>query len=158
MYDVIVATYTAMHIFVLSVVVFFFKQKTAYEMITVYGMNDKVGNISYYDPQAENTFTKPFSEETGKLIDEEVRKMIDIAYERTKALLVEKRVQVEKLAKALLTKEVLFKSDVEALIGRRPYEEKKLLDVDVNGSEHERGTIDEGVPPYDSSLKAPNLA
>jgi len=133
--------------------------KTAYSMITVYGMNDKVGNISYYDPQAENTFTKPFSEETGKLIDEEVRKMIDIAYERTKALLVEKRVQVEKLAKALLTKEVLFKSDVEALIGRRPYEEKKLLDVDVDGNpEHERGIIDEGVPPYDSSLKAPNLA
>jgi cell division protease FtsH len=53
----------------------------------------------------------------------------------------------------------LFKSDVEALIGKRPYEEKKLLDVDENGTEqHERGTIDEGVPPYDSSLKAPNLA
>ncbi|TKK66588.1 ATP-dependent zinc metalloprotease FtsH [Ilyomonas limi] len=132
--------------------------KTAYSMITVYGMNDKIGNISYYDPQAENTFTKPFSEETGKMIDEEVRKMIDIAYERTKALLIEKREQLEKLAKELLTKEVLFKSDVEALIGKRPYEEKKLLDVDLNGNEHEKGTIDEGVPPYDSSLKAPNLA
>ncbi len=130
--------------------------KTAYSMITVYGMNDKLGNISYYDPQAENTFTKPFSEETGKMIDEEVRKMIDIAYERTKALLVDKREQVEKLAKELLTKEVLFKSDVEELIGKRPYEEKRLLDVDESG--HEKGTIDEGVPPYDSSLRAPNLA
>ncbi len=130
--------------------------KTAYSMITVYGMNDKIGNISYYDPQAENTFTKPFSEETGKMIDEEVRKMIDISYERTKALLVEKREQLEKLAKELLTKEVLFKSDVEELIGKRPYEEKKLLDVDESGVE--KGTIDEGVPPYDSSLKAPNLA
>ncbi len=131
--------------------------KTAYSMITVYGMNDKIGHISYYDPQAENTFTKPFSEETGKLIDEEVRKMIDVAYERTKALLIDKREQLEKLAKELLTKEVLFKSDVEELIGKRPYEEKKLLEVDES-SHHEKGTIDEGVPPYDSSLKAPNLA
>ena len=47
-------------------------------------MNDKVGNISYYDPHQENTFTKPFSEETGKMIDEEVRKLIDMAFERTK--------------------------------------------------------------------------
>ena len=131
--------------------------KTAYSMITVYGMNDKLGNISYYDPLAENTFTKPFSEETGKMIDEEVRKMIDIAYERTKALLGEKREQVEKLAKELLTKEVLFKSDVEELIGKRPYEEKRLLEVD-DSDNREKGTIDEGVPPYDSSLRAPNLA
>ncbi len=131
--------------------------KMAYSMITVYGMNDKLGNISYYDPQAENTFTKPFSEETGKMIDEEVRKMIDISYERTKALLSDKREQVEKLAKELLTKEVLFKSDVEELIGKRPYEEKRLLEVDES-EHHEKGTIDEGVPPYDSSLRAPNLA
>src|SRR6476619_1534401 len=103
--------------------------KMAYDRETVYGMNDKVGNISYYDPQQENTFTKPFSEETGKMIDEEVRKLIDAAYEKTKALLVEKREQVEILAKELLHKEVLYKSDVEALIGKRPYEEKKVLDV-----------------------------
>src|SRR6185436_17600708 len=104
-------------------------------MITVYGMNEKVGNISFYDPSQENTFTKPYSEETGKLIDEEVRKLIDGAYERTKALLTERRMEVEKLAKELLKKEVLFQSDVEALIGKRPFEEKKLLDVDKNGTE-----------------------
>jgi AFG3 family protein len=104
--------------------------KIAYSMITVYGMNDKVGNISYYDPAQENMFTKPFSEETGKMIDEEVRKLIDEAYIRTKALLTDKKGDVEKLAKELLKKEVLFKSDVEALIGKRPYEEKKLLEVD----------------------------
>jgi AFG3 family protein len=103
--------------------------RIAYSMITVYGMNDKVGNISYYDPNQENTFTKPFSEETGKMIDEEARKLIDIAYIRTKKLLTEKRGDVEKLAKELLKTEVLFKSDVEALIGKRPYEEKKALDV-----------------------------
>ncbi len=102
--------------------------KIAYSMITVYGMNNKVGNISYYDPAQENVFTKPFSEETGKMIDEEVRKLIDVAYARTKQLLNEKKEDVEKLAKELLKKEVLFKSDVEALIGKRPFEERKALD------------------------------
>lgn len=99
--------------------------KMAYSMVTVYGMNDKVGNISFYDPAQENAFTKPFSEETGKMIDEEVRDMIDIAYKRTLTLLTDKKEQVEKLAKALLEKEVLHKSDVEELIGQRPFEEKK---------------------------------
>ena len=102
--------------------------RTAYAMVTVYGMNEKVGNISFYDPSQENTFTKPYSDETAKLIDEEVRKLIDAAYIRTKALLNEKKSEVEKLAKALLEREVLFQSDVEALIGKRPYEHKKLLE------------------------------
>ncbi len=103
--------------------------KIAYSMVTMYGMNDKVGNISFYDPAQENYFTKPYSEETGKMIDQEVRKLIDMAYVKTKALLVERRTEVEKLAKELLVKEVLFKSDVEALIGKRPFEEKKILDI-----------------------------
>ena len=107
--------------------------KIAYSMVTVYGMNDKVGNISFYDPAQENYFTKPYSEETGKMIDQEVRKLIDEAYIKTKQLLTEKRGDVEKLAKELLVKEVLFKSDVEALIGKRPFEEKKILDVEEEG-------------------------
>ena len=98
-------------------------------------MNDKVGNISYYDPNQENVFTKPFSEETGKMIDEEVRKLIDAAYFRTKKLLTEQRRQVELVARELLKKEVLFKSDVEALIGKRPYEEKKALEIDLPSPE-----------------------
>ena len=98
-------------------------------MVTVYGMNDKIGNISFYDPQQDNTFTKPFSEETGKMIDEEVRKIIEKAYVRTKELLVLRKREVEILAQELLKKEVLFKSDVEQLIGKRPYEEKKALDI-----------------------------
>ncbi len=125
--------------------------RIAYAMVTVYGMNDKVGNVSFYDPQQENAFTKPYSEETSKIIDEEVRKLIDEAYERTKALLREKKPQVEKLAEALLQREVLFKSDVEALIGRRPYEEKKSLEP-----EH-AGEISEGVPPYDSDVTNKSL-
>ncbi|MGG9971032.1 ATP-dependent zinc metalloprotease FtsH [Ferruginibacter sp. SUN002] len=115
--------------------------KIAYSMITVYGMNDKVGNISYYDPNQENTFTKPFSEETGKMIDEEIRKLIERAYIRTKELLTEKKGDVELLAKELLKKEVLFKSDVEALIGKRPFEEKKLLtDEEAKGAVAEAPT------------------
>jgi AFG3 family protein len=104
--------------------------RIAYSMITVYGMNDKLGNISYYDPNQEQTFTKPYSEKTAEMIDNEVRLLIDSAYMRTKALLTEKKADVEKLARALLEKEVLFQSDVEALIGKRPFEHKKLLDED----------------------------
>lgn len=127
--------------------------RIAYSMITVYGMNDKVGNVSFYDPAAENSFTKPYSEETSRLIDDEVRKLITDAYAKTKELLVEKKAQVEKLAEALLSKEVLFQSDVEALIGKRPYGEKKILDVDGNPSHGaEESSISEGVPPYDSNV------
>jgi AFG3 family protein len=99
--------------------------KIAISMVTVYGMNEKVGNVSYYDPTAENTFTKPYSEETSKIIDEEVRSIIDKAYIRTLELLKEKKNQVEILAKELLTKEVLFQSDVETLIGKRPFVDRR---------------------------------
>ncbi len=102
--------------------------RIAYSMVTAYGMNDKIGNVSFYDPTQEQTFTKPFSEETGKIIDEEVRGIIDEAYQRTIQLLTEKKAEVEILAKELLDKEVLHKSDVEELIGKRPFEEKKILE------------------------------
>ncbi len=133
--------------------------KIAYAMVSIYGMNDKVGNISFFDPQqGEYNFTKPYSDETAKMIDQEVRKLIDAAYERTKQLLRDKKAQVEKLAEALLTREVLFQSDVEALIGKRPYEEKKTLDVhDENGIIGEPGEISAGVPPYDSGVTNKSL-
>ncbi len=134
--------------------------RIAYAMVTVYGMNDKVGNVSFYDPQQETAFTKPYSEETSKLIDEEVRKLIDEAYERTKKLLTEKKAEVEKLASALLEKEVLFQSDVELLIGKRPYEEKKTLDVQDDRQTEvpdepkasDNGELSKGVPPYNSDV------
>ncbi len=124
--------------------------RIATAMVTVYGMSDKVGNISYYDPQAENQFSKPYSDETAKIIDEEVRRLIDEAYTRTKNLLRERKGEVERLAEELLEKEVLFQSDVEALIGPRPYEEKKPLSVEDD--HHHDGGISEGVPPYDPSI------
>jgi cell division protease FtsH len=131
--------------------------RTAYGMVTVYGMNEKVGNVSYYDPNADQTFTKPFSEETGKIIDEEVRKLIVQDYIRTKALLIEKRIQVEKLAKELLSKEVLYQSDVEQLIGKRPYEEKKPVHVADNNYRSPNGSS-EGVviaPPEQTTIDNP---
>jgi AFG3 family protein len=124
--------------------------RIGYAMVTVYGMNDKIGNISFYDPHQDQTFTKPYSDETAKLIDEEVRKLIDTAYERTKKLLRDKRNDVEKLAEALLEREVLFQSDVETLIGPRPYEERKPLGVEDD--KHHEGGISEGVPPYDPNV------
>lgn len=109
--------------------------KMSYAMVTVYGMSEKVGNISFYDPQQENTFTKPYSEETGKLIDDEVRKLVENAYHRTLALLTERKAEVEKIALALLNREVLHQQDVEDLIGKRPYGEKKIFAEDIEVAE-----------------------
>jgi cell division protease FtsH len=99
--------------------------KMAYGMIAIYGMNDKVGNVSFYDMQNQNSFTKPYSDETAQMIDEEVRKLIDSQYARAKALLKEREKELHALANALLEKEVLLKSDLEALIGPRPFSNKE---------------------------------
>jgi cell division protease FtsH len=121
--------------------------RMAYNMVTVYGMNAKIGNISFHDPTQEQTFTKPYSEETGKLIDEEVRGIVEKAYIRTLALLTERRGELEKLAKELLDREVLFQSDVEALIGKRPYGEKKPVHIiDELPEEHHAKSADEIIP------------
>ena len=128
--------------------------RIAYSMVTVYGMNEKIGNVSFYDPAQENQFTKPYSEETSKMIDEEVRQLIDKAYIATKELLTKKSPELHKLAEALLEKEVLFQSDVEALIGKRPYEEKRALDV----SEHEIVNDVPGLKLGDNGLPAPPVA
>jgi len=102
--------------------------KMAYGMVTIYGMNKRIGNVSFHDTESEYNFQKPYSEETSKMIDEEVRKLIEHAYERTKSLLLEKREELDKVALKLLEKEVLYKADVEELIGDRPFEtaEEKL--------------------------------
>ena len=104
--------------------------KVAYNMITMYGMNDKIGNISFYDPQqAEYTFSKPYSESTAQTIDIEVRKLIDTAYERTKKLLKDKRKELEIIAKELLLKEVIFETDITRLIGKSPFASKRVLET-----------------------------
>ena len=96
--------------------------KMAYSMVTVYGMNKKIGPISFHDPgQPEYSFTKPYSEHTARTIDEEVRNIVDKAYKRTQELLLAKKKELEAVAKALLQKEIIFQQDLEQLIGPRPY-------------------------------------
>ncbi|XZF16681.1 ATP-dependent zinc metalloprotease FtsH [Chitinophagaceae bacterium MMS25-I14] len=102
--------------------------RMAYAMVSVYGMNDKIGNISFYDAQSEGSFNKPYSEETGKMIDDEVRKLVDGAYTKVKELLQDKMESVKIIAEELLKKEVLYKDDMERLIGTRPYEEGPAVD------------------------------
>jgi len=92
----------------------------AYSMVTVYGMDKKVGNVSFH-AMSKDSFHKPYSEKTASLIDEQVRELIDTQYTRAQTLLKEKSKELGLLAERLLEKEVLIKSDVEALIGPRPF-------------------------------------
>ena len=97
--------------------------KQAYAMVSVYGLNDNIGNISFYDSsgQSDYSFQRPYSEKTAELIDEEVKKIVDEAYERTKKILVDNRDKLDKLAALLLEKEVIFKEDMERIFGKRPF-------------------------------------
>ncbi|MDN5205184.1 ATP-dependent zinc metalloprotease FtsH [Fulvivirgaceae bacterium BMA10] len=104
--------------------------KMAYSIVTIYGMNDKIGNVSFYDSkQSEYNFNKPYSESTAETIDEEVRELINSAYDRTKDLLKSKLEQLEIVAKELLEKEIIFQSDLERLIGKRPFEKETTYEA-----------------------------
>jgi cell division protease FtsH len=96
--------------------------KMAYAMVTIYGMNEKVGNLSFNDPNNEYGFTKPYSDKTAELIDQEVRNLVDMCYQKTKVLLNEKKELLEILAQELLKKEIIFQADLEVILGKRPYE------------------------------------
>ena len=114
--------------------------KMAYSMIAIFGMNEKVGNVSFYG-MGQDQFQKPYSDETASMIDEEVRKLVDQEYKRAIQLLTDKREQLETLAQALLEKEVLLKSDVERMIGPRPFSEPEKDD-----SFSDNGNVDEVQP------------
>ncbi|MBS1531737.1 MAG: ATP-dependent zinc metalloprotease FtsH [Bacteroidetes bacterium] len=109
--------------------------KLGYAMVTIYGMNDKVGNVSFNDTQGEYQFNKPYSEKTSEMIDEEVRNLITSVYDRTKKLLTDKKEGLEKLANKLLQKEILFQSDLEEILGKRPFDHRTTYDEFVNGPE-----------------------
>ena len=103
--------------------------KMAYSIVSVYGMNKNIGNISFYDSkQSDYNFTKPYSDSTAEKIDSEVKRIVDSAYDRTKKLLLDKREQLEKIANKLLEKEILFQNDLERLIGKRPFDAKKEVE------------------------------
>lgn len=120
--------------------------KVAYSMVTMYGMNDRIGNVSYYDSkQTDYAFTKPYSESTSQAIDEEVRKLIDQAYQFVKQMLIERRDKLEVLAKELLEKEILFQADLEKLIGKRPFEKETSYQAYINRRSNEEAAIHEEV-------------
>ena len=96
--------------------------REAYMMVTYFGFNKTIGNISFYDSTGlrDATFQKPYSEETARIIDEEVRKIIDHSYQRSKNLLTDHKSSLVKIAEMLLEKEVIFKEDLEGVLGKRP--------------------------------------
>ena len=98
--------------------------KRAQAMVTVYGLNDKIGNISYYDSsgQSDYNFGKPYSEQTAKIIDEEISKMVETQYQRALKILTDNRDKLEALAGKLLDKEVIFREDLEEIFGKRAWE------------------------------------
>lgn len=109
--------------------------KMAYSMVTIYGMNQKIGNVSYYDSKSSDySFNKPYSEATARIIDEEAQRIISDAYHRTKDLLVAHKQELELVAKELLEKEILFQNDLVRLIGERPFEKETTYQAYTNGS------------------------
>lgn len=98
--------------------------KQARAMVTVYGLNDKLGNITYYDSsgQSEYSFSKPYSEDTAMVIDKEISTLIESQYQRAITILSENKDKLNRLADILIEKEVIFKDDLEAIFGKRPFD------------------------------------
>jgi cell division protease FtsH len=127
--------------------------KQAYAMITIYGLNSKIGNISYYDSTGANEygFTKPYSEKTAQIIDEEVSKLIELAYVRAKDILTKNKHLLKLLAEKLLEKEVIFKEDLETIFGKRPFDKEDLpipkaveLEAKAEDKKEDEPTTDKG--------------
>jgi cell division protease FtsH len=99
-------------------------------MVTIYGLSDKVGNLTYYDSSGQNEygFTKPYSEKTAELIDQEISNIIEEQYQRAVKLLVENKDKLTQLAEVLLEKEVIFKDNLEKIFGKRPFEKEELVE------------------------------
>ena len=101
--------------------------KQAMAMVTIYGLDEKIGNVSYYDSQNQGYgFTKPYSEETAKIIDQEIKKIIDRQYERAKSILKKHEDKLHQLSNKLLETEVIFKEDLETIFGKRPFQKEEI--------------------------------
>lgn len=132
--------------------------KQAYAMVSMYGLSDKIGNVSFYDSQGQNGFTKPYSEDTAKTIDEEVSKMIEEQYQRALAILTENKDKLTTLAEKLLTAEVIFKEDLEIIFGKRAWEKEEPIEIPIrNGVDKslETDTTDAPAEPSEASEGEP---
>jgi cell division protease FtsH len=113
--------------------------KQARAMVTVYGLSDKIGNLTYYDSsgQSEYGFTKPYSEETAELIDKEISSIIEEQYQRAIKLLEANKDKLTELAEVLLEKEVIFKDNLEKIFGKRAFEKEQPVDAktEIKGEE-----------------------
>lgn len=111
--------------------------KQAQAMVTIYGLNDKIGNVTYYDSsgQSDYNFGKPYSEKTAELIDSEVKSLIETQYDRAIDLLENNKDKLIKLADKLLEEEVIFKEDLEDIFGKRPWNKEEEVKVESNGHE-----------------------
>ena len=116
--------------------------KMAYSIVSVYGMNKNIGNLSFFDSkQSDYNFTKPYSDSTAEKIDQEVKRIIDNAYSRTKKLLTDKKEELEKIANKLLEKEILFQNDLEKLIGKRPFKTNLELSLEDDSTQESKEEI-----------------
>ena len=116
--------------------------RQARAIVTIYGLNDKIGNITYYDANGQNEFgfTKPYSEETAKQIDEEISKIVEREYKRALALLRKHKKKLTELAKHLLEKEVIFKDDLVTIFGKRPFEKEEIVESKSKSSTAKKAT------------------
>ena len=104
--------------------------KQARAMIAFFGLNEKIGNVTYYDSSGQDSiFTKPYSEYTAQVIDEEIKKITQKAYITAKKILEKNKNSLSKIAKLLLEKEVIFKDDVEKILGKRKWKKEERMRV-----------------------------
>merc|ERR1712070_507748 len=128
--------------------------KMAYSSVTQYGFNKKVGAVCFEQPRdGETAFDKPYSEATAQMIDEQVRELVTKAYQRTVDLLTKHKGEVEKVAQLLLEREVINRTDVEQLLGPRPFKDKATYDdlVAGTGSEEEDNTLPPGLEGWNGT-------
>jgi cell division protease FtsH len=123
--------------------------KQAYAMVSIYGLNERLGNISFYDSQGRDSFTKPYSEDTARIIDEEVSKLIEGQYQRALQVLTENQDKLTALAEQLLTTEVIFKEDLERIFGKRQWESEELVEHSEVLNE---ATKETGLPSDEASI------
>ncbi len=133
--------------------------KQAYAMVSIYGLNERVGNISYYDSQGRDAFVKPYSDETAKNIDEEVSKLIETQYQRAIQILSDNKDKLTTLANKLLEKEVIFKEDLEEIFGKRQWNSEEEVKTAVNQLPQEEAmtsTTDSPIEPTETTSDSSN--